>query len=176
MKYPDSIKLRWDDISRSQDAQNCRSLWEKAHEYGFEQLLACVPVNLEENMALVEVVREFLGNGDKLGLHGYRHEAFPSLSPQEQEEQMKAGLDILLDLFGVFPLFFVPPYKMYNKVTERIAGELGMQIETSQANFRRYCALKHDERRPSYIIYHPQWMTPENLEKDLEFLRREGMR
>lgn len=166
-----SIKIRWDDISHSQDAQACKRLWGLAHEYGFEQLLACIPIRLEENWELVEAVKEFLGKGDKLGLHGYHHTSFPSLSPQGQERQMKMGYKILLNLFDVFPLFFVPPYNMYNKTTEKEANKLGMKIETSRTNFKRYCVLKHDEAKPSYIIYHPQQTTLTRLEKNLRFLR-----
>ena len=166
-----SIKLRWDDLSHDQDAQRCRRLWELAHEYEFEQLLACSPIRLEENLELIEAVNKSLGKGDKLGLHGYYHVAFSKLLPQEQKKRMQKGIDIMFKLFDVFPPFFVPPYNMYNKATMRMANELGMKVETSQTNIRRYRTIGYNEPKPSYIVYHPQWTIPVRFERDLKFLR-----
>ncbi len=166
------MKLRWDDIGEDKIAEHCSSLWKLAHTYGFKQLLACVPTDLKGQTRMVEVVKNYLDKGDELGLHGYYHVKFTEMSAYEQKESMKKGLEILFDLFGVTPLIFVAPFNNFDKDTIRVAGKLGMVVETSNMDFRAYTVLQsRGKRNPNYIVYHPQFVTPADFEGQVRFLR-----
>ena len=167
-----SMRLRCDDVSHDRDALHCRRLWELAHAYGFKQLLACVPAGLTENVDLVEAVKKSLDEGDALGMHGYHHVYFTKMSAQEQKDDIKKGLEVLSNLFGVTPLLFVAPFNGFNETTIRVAHELGMILEMSKIDFRVYTLLQETgEKNPDYVVYHPQYVTPESFEEQLTFLR-----
>ena len=56
-----------------------------------------------------DLVREIAARGHELGHHGYLHEAPASMSPEEEEQVLKKGIQILGDITGYAPKGYRSP-------------------------------------------------------------------
>lgn len=81
---------------------------------------------LKDNAPLVELLRSL---PDELALHGLYHTDYAAMSPEEQYEEMRQGLECLHVLFPEKRIrYFIPPFNRFNAETCAVAEKLGLRL------------------------------------------------
>lgn len=81
---------------------------------------------LKENLDLVEFLRTL---PDELALHGLYHTDYTAMSPEEQFDEMRLGLEELSLLFPEKIIrYFIPPFNRVNADTRTAAEKLGLRL------------------------------------------------
>jgi len=73
-----------------------------------------------------DAVQEIVAGGHELGHHGFSHETWRDLSPQEERESLARGLDAFAKL-GVRPIGFRPPGGELTEHTPELLREYGFE-------------------------------------------------
>jgi peptidoglycan-N-acetylglucosamine deacetylase len=73
------------------------------------------------------LAREFLQRGHDVQLHGYRHLAHDSLSPDEARHDLERGAGALREATGVEARFYRPPYGRFSQGSYDACGALGLE-------------------------------------------------
>src|SRR5262249_30404852 len=80
----------------------------------------------------------------EIALHGYNHVDYTKLSPNKASESITRGNIILMKLFGVQPLIFVPPYNLFNNDTLNAVRLHKMNVVSSTISTEDSYNEKHD--------------------------------
>ena len=78
-----------------------------------------------------DLVREIAARGHELGHHGYLHEAPASMSPEEEEQVLERGIQILGDLTGHAPKGYRSPSWELSPVSLELLARHGFLYDSS---------------------------------------------
>ncbi|WP_438447676.1 polysaccharide deacetylase family protein [Gorillibacterium sp. sgz5001074] len=72
-----------------------------------------------------DTVRAVAAEGHEIGNHTYTHPHLPELGTEECRSELSRTEQLVLDLTGVKPAVFRPPYLDYNEQNETVVGDFG---------------------------------------------------
>ncbi len=130
----------WLGMDRLYDTPKHRSMGEYGPKRGVDNLLSAledhgvratffVPGIVAERYA--PVVKRAAEAGHEIALHGYRHENFSRMTPQEQAEALRRGAEAIRKLTGKAPVGFRLPEGDCTKETLSIVREEGFLYDNS---------------------------------------------
>jgi len=128
------IAFRNDDISYLSDPKFEYEVLKIFRKYNIRPLYAVIPAHngniLRYGMPIVDALRLWYSRGwVDIAMHGYSHKnKFSDLSYDEQLKRIKAGKEIIVKLFSVDTLIFVPPWNSVNKNTIKILEKTGFKV------------------------------------------------
>lgn len=73
-----------------------------------------------------ESLKEISARGHEVGYHGWRHEYWPGMAPEEETRALSPGI-LLMEEIGVRPSGFRPPGGRLNRESIRLLEEAGLQ-------------------------------------------------
>ena len=82
-------------------------------------------IESEEKQAIVKQIADM---GFEIGNHTYSHASLPSITEQEQEEEIKRVNSLVEKATGSKPRFFRAPFGQNTEFSKKIAEEEGMQL------------------------------------------------
>ena len=86
-------------------------------------------------------VREIVTRGHELGMHGWTHEQWDALAPDDERALATRATAVLAEAAGVTPRGFRAPGGRRSAVTERILAELGYTYDASLGDGMRPARL-----------------------------------
>jgi peptidoglycan/xylan/chitin deacetylase (PgdA/CDA1 family) len=75
-----------------------------------------------------ELARRILAGGHELGLHGFAHPRYDTLTAEQAREDLEQGLEAIESTTGVRPSWFRPPYGKLSDVSHQVCLSLGLEI------------------------------------------------
>ena len=100
------------------------SIIEILNEHGIKAVFFLVGKAVEENREIVQALKD---NGMEIAVHSYSHKPLPFLSTKQIEEEIGETVRILTTLTGSPPVFFRPPWGLYNREVLDIAEKHGLK-------------------------------------------------
>lgn len=97
--------------------------------------------NIEKDKTFLKWARKVKNNPKvEFALHGYYHnkEEFKELNYEEAKYYLDKGKEKIINLLGVVPVTFIPPYNVYSKGTEQALVDSGFKIISSGKNDIKY--------------------------------------
>lgn len=99
-------------------------LLDMLRDYGIPATFFLLGSQVERNPAMV---RRIVEEGHEIGNHSWSHPNLRTLTPELQEEEIRAT-DIVLRALGGSPPYFRPPYGAFDAHTLEIARNLGLDV------------------------------------------------
>lgn len=76
-----------------------------------------------------EIIKTLAMHGHSLGNHSYSHLKMTNLSESSQKRELEKTAEILNQILPGYKInWFRPPYGSYNKITDKLAKNMGMDI------------------------------------------------
>ncbi|MEK2606804.1 polysaccharide deacetylase [Burkholderia arboris] len=97
--------------------------------------------------------------GHEIGYHGYRHEAFWTLSPDRQREIMTQSADVFARTLGVRPVGFRTPSGDWSAATVAVLREAGVRYSSSMRGDDRPYLLHGEAGEPPLVEIPGRWET-----------------
>ncbi len=95
-------------------------------------LISIIPARFGKDPQLIDQIKEGITLGIfTVGIHGWLHEPFDSLSQDMQTAKMRYGKSRLEEVLGTKVLAFVPPYAKFNNDTIRALARNGLTLMSS---------------------------------------------
>ncbi|WP_085113725.1 polysaccharide deacetylase family protein [Thermoanaerobacterium sp. PSU-2] len=79
----------------------------------------------EKNPNLLKYIAE---NGDEIGIHSYSHKYMPLMPPEQMIDEFYKTQAIVVNVAGVKPDLFRPPYGAFNNTLVKISNALGLHV------------------------------------------------
>ncbi|KWK13239.1 polysaccharide deacetylase family protein [Burkholderia stagnalis] len=97
--------------------------------------------------------------GHEIGYHGYRHEAFWTLSPERQRDIMAQSADLFARTLGVRPVGFRTPSGDWSAETAAVLREAGVRYSSSMRGDDRPYLLPGGDGEPPLVEIPGRWET-----------------
>lgn len=118
----DALYLTFDDGPHPEASSNVLRFLEKE---GLKATFFLSGVKVE---AFPDIAREITTSGHTIGNHGFSHKQLVIRNKREIEDEIRKGSEMILQMTGVRPSLFRPPYGMFRRRTLNISREIGHQV------------------------------------------------
>lgn len=168
-KIPCSLTV--DDIHpHAINIEKLNELLDLLRRYKLKSTLFVIPFrrgrNISENKEYVNLLKNYLDEGNEIGLHGYRHERyefgyssifppFPLPSFRSQIKKLEKGTKILEDLFNINIYGFRAPDFEFNNGTIKALHKLKFKYDSSMSIFKPTHIPTHNLRFRTFVPPYP---------------------
>ncbi|TLD08568.1 uncharacterized protein PgNI_07357 [Pyricularia grisea] len=91
-----------------------------------------------EITAVSSVVKQMMNAGHQVGSHSYSHKNFDQISADEQAQELLRNEDAFVNLIGVVPTYFRPPYTACGATCLATAGNLAYHVTDYDLDTKDY--------------------------------------
>jgi peptidoglycan/xylan/chitin deacetylase (PgdA/CDA1 family) len=128
------VILRNDDVG---DPVNATLKWlsDLVIEKDIKMTYAVMPKVLQDNPETLAYLRSLDSSRFEMGVHGYAHEQFETLSYDNQYALIKQATNLMKQFFSTDPRTFLPPFQSANIETTKVLKDLGYN---TMASIRHY--------------------------------------
>lgn len=121
------VSFRLDDIQDYYDREGQMAVIELFHDENEALTIGVIGNALGQDRELVNFLAQHRA-GVEFANHGWRHEDFSVLSADDQAKLMNQTDSKVMDMFGVKPVTFIPPFNRLNNDTSVAASRNGLAI------------------------------------------------
>lgn len=121
------VSFRLDDIQDYYDRDGQMAVIKLFHDENETLTIGIIGNALGQDKDLVSFLQHYRKDVE-FANHGWRHEDFSVLSAEDQAKLMSQTNTKILDLFGIKPVTFIPPFNRLSNGTSEAASQNGMVI------------------------------------------------
>lgn len=185
----ENLLWRNDDISWDSDIDQLISIQKIFEKHGQKEVYSVVPFGraiydsdnyshdmplseleniigdkpLSSNQKVVQFLKDSIGRGHGVSMHGWKHTRVTDYEPEEQLERMLIAKSYLEELLETEVQYFVPPFNHYNRETIMVCETANLPMSQGGGQLEKLIDEERFEPHSMYWYHYYRFFTTPGL-------------